>query len=232
VTAPKSSSRKSSPLPARDPRGGRPTQGVAARLGDHILEIALARFIAHGPEGSSMDDIAAAANVSKRTLYARYGSKKGLLVAVMRHGIDDRLKPIAATMRTGCLRERLLRTAQKMLDISLQPETIGFEKLAYWVRDQNVDDIDLQTLLCINPGIPLIQTLLEEAAGPERAAALDMRFLAVFIFDALVTSPRQRILVRKDLPNTPHAKTAYLEQATDFIFKAILTLSQQPECEP
>ncbi|MFD1104828.1 MULTISPECIES: TetR/AcrR family transcriptional regulator [Sphingobium] len=231
MTIPKSSSRKR-PLPARDPRGGRPTQDVAARLSDHILEIALAQFIAQGPEKTSMDDIAAAANVSKRTLYARYGSKTGLLVAVMRHGIDDRLKPIAATMRTGCLRERLLRTAQKMLDLSLKPETIGFEKLAYWVRDQNVDDIDVQTLLGINPGSRLIQTLLEEAAGPERAASLDMRFLGMFIFDALVTSPRQRILVRKDLPNTAAAKTAYLEQATDFIFKAILTLSQQPECGP
>ncbi|MFC0146598.1 TetR/AcrR family transcriptional regulator [Sphingobium scionense] len=231
MTAPKSRSRKP-PLPARDPRGGRLTQDIAARLGDHILEIALAQFIARGPEGTCMDDVAAAANVSKRTLYARYGSKKGLLVAVMRYGIDDRLKPIAATMTTVCLRERLLRTARKMLDVSLQPETIGFEKLAHWVRDQNVDDIDVQTLLGINPGICLIQKLLEEAAGPDRAAALDMRFLATFIFDALVTSPRQRILVRKDLPNTAAAKTAYLEQATDFIFKAIQTLSQQPECGP
>ncbi|PZU62638.1 hypothetical protein [Sphingobium sp.] len=74
--------------------------------------------------------------------------------------------------------------------------------------------------------------MLEEAAGPEKVASLDMRFLGMFIFDALVTSPRQRILVRKDLPNTAAAKTAYLEQATDFIFKAILTLSRQPECGP
>ncbi|WP_287004859.1 helix-turn-helix domain-containing protein [Sphingobium sp.] len=74
-----------------------------------------------------MDDIAAAANVSKRTPYARYGSKTGLLVAVMRHEIDDRLKPIAATMRTGYLRERLLRTAQKMLDLRSSPRPSGLK---------------------------------------------------------------------------------------------------------
>ncbi|MDF0543951.1 TetR/AcrR family transcriptional regulator [Sphingobium sp. H39-3-25] len=217
-------------LPPRDPQGGRPTQDVAARLGEHILEIALARFVADGPEGTSMDDVAAAANVSKRTLYARYGSKKGLLVAVMQYAIDDRLKPIVATMRSGCPRERLLRTAQKMLDLCLKPEIIGLEKLAYWVRDQNIDDIDIQTLLGINPGIALIRTLIEEAAGPDHAGSFDPPFLAVFIFDALVTAPRQRILIRKDLPDTPQAKTAYLEQAIDFIFRAILSFPQQDGC--
>ena len=60
-------------LAPRDPKGGRPPQEIAAQLGEHILQVALDQFIAHGVEGANMDDIAAAANVSKRTLYSRYG---------------------------------------------------------------------------------------------------------------------------------------------------------------
>jgi AcrR family transcriptional regulator len=226
VTVSRSTGRKT-PLPPRDPRGGRPTHDIAARLGEHILEVALAQFVVSGVEETGMDDIAAAANVSKRTLYARYGSKMDLLIAAMKHGIDHHLKPIVATMRSGCPRERLLRTVRKMLDLSLKPEIIGLERLAYWVRDQKINDVDLMKVLGINPGITLIQTLLQEAAEPGEADLLDLPFLAAFIFDALVTTPRQRILVREDMPDTPQAKSEYLEQAIDMFARILPVLNRQ-----
>ncbi|QDK32806.1 hypothetical protein DM450_08425 [Sphingomonas sp. IC081] len=66
---------------------------MAAQLGEHILQVALDQFIAHGVEGANMDDIAAAANVSKRTLYSRYGSKTQLLIASAEHGTQRHLNP-------------------------------------------------------------------------------------------------------------------------------------------
>lgn len=190
-------------------------------MGEHILEVGLKEFVAKGADGTSMDDIAAAANVSKRTLYARYGSKIGLLVAAIEHGIDNRLTPIVATMGSGSPRERLTRIARQMLDLSLKPEVIGLEKLLHWVRKQNIDDIDTEAVLRVNPGITLTLKLLRDAAGPDMASSLDLPFIASFIFDALVTAPRQRILMRKDLANTPEAKLAYLEQALDFLAEAL-----------
>lgn len=168
-----------------------------------------------------MDDIATAANVSKRTLYARYGSKVGLLVAAIEHGIDNRLTPIKATMNYGSARKRLLRIARQMLDLSLEPEVIGLERLLQWVRDQNIDDIDTDALFRVNPGVTLTLQLLREAAGPDMKSSLDLPFIANFVFDALVTAPRQRILMREDLANTPEAKLAYLEQALDFLAEAL-----------
>ncbi|MEP3154685.1 MAG: hypothetical protein ABJO64_00010 [Nitratireductor sp.] len=42
-------------LAPRDPKGGRPPQEIAAQLGEHILQVALDQFIAHGVEGANMD---------------------------------------------------------------------------------------------------------------------------------------------------------------------------------
>ncbi len=51
---------------------------------DKILWAAKYVFLHRGYEGTSMDEIAAAANVSKRTVYNHYGSKETLFVEVIR----------------------------------------------------------------------------------------------------------------------------------------------------
>ena len=164
-------------LPPRAPKGGRPTQDIAARLGEHILEVALVQFIAHGPERTSMDDIAAIANVSKRTLYARHGSKIGLLVAAIKHGIDDRIKPLLLANYSGPPRERMMCAALNMLNLSLEPDVIGLEKLVHWAFDQKIDEIDVRAALGINPGIILIRSrhriLIREDLPNTNEAKLD-----------------------------------------------------------
>ena len=52
-----------------------------------ILEAATALFLERG-YGASIDDIAAAAGVSKQTIYARYACKHDLLAAIARQNIE------------------------------------------------------------------------------------------------------------------------------------------------
>ena len=54
---------------------GRPTTEAALRLTSHILKSARELFFEHGFDGASADMIAEQARISKRTLYARFGSK-------------------------------------------------------------------------------------------------------------------------------------------------------------
>ena len=49
-----------------------------------ILAAALAVFLANGYLGTNLDDVAAAARASKRTLYAHFGDKEGLFREVIR----------------------------------------------------------------------------------------------------------------------------------------------------
>ncbi|KER38130.1 hypothetical protein AL00_02030 [Sphingobium indicum F2] len=219
-----SSSGKTRRLPPRDPKGGRPTREMAERLAAHILETALDQFIVHGVDGANMDDIAAAANVSKRTLYARYGSKNGLLVAAAEYGTAKHLRSVVAGIQTGSIRDRILWVARRILDIAVSPKVVGLETLINWVVSRKLGGTGPDRAIGSNASINLIQCLLEEADLADEKE--DAPFLAAFLYDALVTVPRTRILVRRDLENAPKAKSAYLEQTMDLIARAVPLLSR------
>ena len=51
-------------------------------------------FMKHGFDGTSIDAVAEAASMSKRTVYARYRDKNELFSAVLRDLIDRWLVPI------------------------------------------------------------------------------------------------------------------------------------------
>ena len=209
-------------LAPRDPRGGRPPLEVAARLGDHILDIALQQFMAHGPEGASMDRIAAAANVSKRTLYARYGSKNGLLVAAVEQGTARHLKPVSSNIPRGTPRDKLLHVARKMLDLSLRKEIISIAILTEWIAEKKLGSDCAKPVIGTNAGIKIILPILQEAATTSGDESCDdLVFLAGFIFDALVGGPRNRILVQRNLANSPQEKREYLERTMDLIVRAV-----------
>ncbi len=75
-------------------RGGRPTRGEAERRQEHLIETAGAMFMKFGFDGTSIDAVAEAACMSKRTVYARYRDKNELFSAVLRNLIDRWLVPI------------------------------------------------------------------------------------------------------------------------------------------
>lgn len=210
-------------LPPRNPRGGRPTQDVAEKLGAHILAVALEQFIRHGAEGASMDEIAAAANVSKRTLYARFGSKAGLLRASVKSGIDTKLHIIVEGLPEGTLRERLRFMCGEMLEASLQPDIVGLEDLANWlIRQPEIIASGQAVLVGLAEALEAVCDLLRPYLKPESAADPDeCAFLGRFAFDALVTIPRNRILVRKEMPNDREEKDAYLDRTVDLVLRGL-----------
>ena len=69
-------------LPVLQP-SGRPERADAARNRELILSAARRLFERHGPEGVSMDAVAAEAGVGKGTLYRRFGDRGGLALALL-----------------------------------------------------------------------------------------------------------------------------------------------------
>lgn len=65
-------------------RRGRPSLNDAAAIDKAILEAARDEFLNVGYEAATMDGIAAAAHVSKGTLYARYAAKEALFRSVVK----------------------------------------------------------------------------------------------------------------------------------------------------
>jgi len=63
---------------------GRPTAAERRARESEILATALGVFLRSGYGASTLDELAAAAQVTKRTLYAYYGDKSGLFTAMVR----------------------------------------------------------------------------------------------------------------------------------------------------
>lgn len=115
-------------------RGGRPTQAEAERRHDALLRAAADLFIAHGPQGVSIDAIARAAGVAKRFIYARYEDKGELFAAAIERLIADRTGPLAAyDVGEEPAEEGLLEFARRLLDIALKPQTLALFRML--IRD-------------------------------------------------------------------------------------------------
>jgi TetR/AcrR family transcriptional repressor of mexJK operon len=71
-------------IPALRKRG-RPTADERRARENEILATALAVFLRSSYGASTVDELAAAAQVTKRTIYAYYGDKAGLFAAMVRH---------------------------------------------------------------------------------------------------------------------------------------------------
>ncbi|EQB01437.1 hypothetical protein L288_17790 [Sphingobium quisquiliarum P25] len=209
---------------AQKSRGGRPRQEVATRLASHILDVALEQFLARGVERVSMDEIAARAGTTKRTLYSRYGSKTGLLVAVVQWGIAMHMRPVAGAIPQGTVRERLVHVARRMLDLSLKPEIIGLEQLARQAAAQDIEIPGGRLTLSSQTGVELIQGILDEGSAAGSVHVTDTHFAAAFLLDALVIVPRARILW-KQFENKPRAKMEYMERTLDLLASGMPFLS-------
>jgi AcrR family transcriptional regulator len=79
----------------RPGKGGRPTSEEAVLRDERILETAAALFMERGFDATSIDAVAAASEVGKPTIYARYPGKSALFIAVLRLKITRWLAPLA-----------------------------------------------------------------------------------------------------------------------------------------
>ncbi|MBV9813736.1 MAG: TetR/AcrR family transcriptional regulator [Acetobacteraceae bacterium] len=115
--------------PVRIGRPGRPTRDAAAHLGPRILDAATSLFLRHGYAATSMEGIAAAARVSKRTLYKRFPDKAAVLRASLAALIERWLPGLDESLEDASLESALLRAARYMLSVALRPEALALRRL-------------------------------------------------------------------------------------------------------
>ncbi len=107
--------------PARE-KGGRPDSATALRLSQAMLDAAERIFLAEGFTGASIEAIASAAGTSKQTIYARFGSKEKLFLAVSERLLKPRF-PVRP-MANASLAARLNTAARQILEAMLDPRMV------------------------------------------------------------------------------------------------------------
>lgn len=110
--------------------GGRPTPAEAQLKGERLLDAATALFLRDGYGLTSLEAVAAAAGVSKRTLYARYADKAALLREVVARLVIRWLPPFDAGFEPARgLEETLVGAAKVILATALAPEALALHQL-------------------------------------------------------------------------------------------------------
>lgn len=86
-------------------------------------------FLRRGFNDVSMEAVAAAAGVSKMTVYSHFGDKESLFEAVVRRTTGDVMAGMAATGRgSGALTEQLLTIGQSYLQLVCSPDIVSCDR--------------------------------------------------------------------------------------------------------
>ncbi|WP_082975189.1 TetR/AcrR family transcriptional regulator [Mycobacterium sp. 1245805.9] len=113
-------------------RRGRPTRAEAKKLDQAVREAAVATFVELGYADTSMEAIARAAGITRRSLYARYPDKRAIFVDVIPWAMtkfDDGEESIEAIIGDDP-EETLLAVARACLARAVRPENVRLKRIA------------------------------------------------------------------------------------------------------
>lgn len=210
-------------------RLGRPPGAVAAQLGDRILKVALEHFLTHGYEGARLESIAADAKVTRRTLYQRYGSKRGVLAAVARQQQDHFLDMVDICPRGDSVRDRLITAALNMLDAALSSRSLALSRLREEIARLEPDLLDGAQHRILEGWTAIFQSILSDVPALADQGEGRLASLAAFLFDMLVIVPRERIYMFRILADTPEAKVDYIGRTLDLMVQGLPFLKEAME---
>jgi AcrR family transcriptional regulator len=119
--------------PRRDPTRESAAEPRSARKRKAILEGARAVFLRNGYLGTSMDEIASVARVSKQTVYKHFVDKESLFVEIVTATVDEISDPVheevVRVADTGDVEADLRDLAQRQLKRVMQPHLLRLRRL-------------------------------------------------------------------------------------------------------
>ena len=112
-------------------RRGRPTQAEAKKLHQKLRKAAVATFIKYGYDGTTMEAIARAAGITRRTLYARYPDKRAVFVDVIPWALTRRTeREESYDLDEGDLRSSLVAVGRAGLARAIDPDIVRLTRIA------------------------------------------------------------------------------------------------------
>jgi len=156
-----------------------------------ILEAATTLFLRNGYLGTSMDEIAALARVSKQTVYKAFSDKESLFSEIVISAVNEAADPVHASVLeledTGDIEADLHAFARQLLGQVMQPRILQLRRLVIGEAGR-FPELG-RTFYAQGPGrtIAALATVLERLAG-RGLLQLDDPLLAAAHFNWLVMS--------------------------------------------
>jgi AcrR family transcriptional regulator len=192
-------------------RRGRPRAGERAQRRDHVLDAALAELLERGYDAMTMQDVASRAGASKETLYAWFGSRTGLLQALIERSADNSAERVQAALDdTADPQATLVGYATGLLMLLTGPGSVAINRAA-------MTSPDLAALL-LRSGRHRIGPLVEQyLARLHDAGYLEIAdpAAAFQLLYGLVIEDRQIRVLLGEAPPTPADAAAHAQTAVD-----------------
>ena len=119
--------------PTTSPRGEFEDEGRSARKRRAILDAATTLFLSNGYSGTSMDEVAALARVSKQTVYKHFADKERLfseiVTAICDQIADPNIDEVQNLRDTGDVERDLRNFARRQLRAVMQPRLLQLRRL-------------------------------------------------------------------------------------------------------
>jgi AcrR family transcriptional regulator len=111
-------------------RRGRPTRAEASQLHEQLREAAVAVFLERGYDGATMEEIARAAGITKRTLYARYPDKRAVYLDVIPWALTRTVEKDAGTkIDDDDLAAALTAIGRGAIRRAVDPDTVRLHRI-------------------------------------------------------------------------------------------------------
>jgi TetR/AcrR family transcriptional repressor of mexJK operon len=185
--------------------GGRPTTQAAALLETTILTAATTAFLADGYAATTIEAIARACGVAKRTIYARWSGKAALFRAVLGQLMAKWLSDAGTWDDTDDLETALNHAAASILAIALTPDAIALNRLLIAESARFPELPEMMHHAGAFEGTTRIAAMLDRAVARGTLPLQDTRFAAEQFLHLVLTGPQQRALglgPRLDAPQT------------------------------
>lgn len=177
-------------------RLGRPSAADAARKQAQLLEAALDIFLARGYEQATMEDIARAAQMSKRTLYSRYADKQAIFLAAVTAASERYTVSVEAlqAIEQDDIKATLLAVAKLRLDNLSSPEGLRLQRI---LSTQSYRFPELQNSLFENysgPTLEFLTRLFEKATQGGQLAISDPKSASIAFLSLVLGGPARQII--------------------------------------
>ena len=184
-------------MPAKPPRGGgRPSREAAEQIEGQIVDVARDLFFAHGYGATSVEAIARAARISKRTFYARFANKAELFRAVVGQLIQGISPADVGSLFEGRSCEEILTIlAAAILRASLAPQALALQRLILSEAARFPElGLVMEEQGSRRDAIARIAALLERETVAGRLAAANPSLAAELFMQMVVALPRRRAM--------------------------------------
>jgi TetR/AcrR family transcriptional repressor of mexJK operon len=180
--------------PASRRSGGRPTAQAAALLETIILNAATSAFLADGYAATTIEAIAKASGVAKRTIYARWSGKPALFRAVLEQLMAKWLASANDWAEVPDLETALNRAAAAALAVALTPEAVALNRLLIAESARFPELPHMMRAAGAGEGTARVAALLDRSIARGILPRQDTLFAAEQFLHLVLAGPQRRAL--------------------------------------